>query len=545
MTSPTRWFRSVLIAVAVLGALMPAIANAATRLFVVANEHGAIWEVDPATGNKIGETVLVPPTHSVHAGLAYDGTYLYYTDETLDVIQVYVPGGAIDRTLPKPAPVESGSGLGATKTSLFAVSLDDIITEITSTTGTELNSFNLPGARQGLTYAGSRGSLFVVINDSTTIREISPAGAVLNTIVAAEIFRGLAFSSSTGTLYGVRAGFLTALNPATGATLAGYPVQIHDDANNVVLTKSAAAAADEPVLEECGDQVVNAPGETCDPPGSTQTNGQPCRSDCTYCGDTVIDTGEQCDDGNSIDTDACRNKCTLPTCGDGIVDQGEACDDGNLVDGDGCDSDCQIEGVCGDGIVQEALGEKCEPPNTATCDATCQPLEICLDLEDNDGDGAIDCLDPDCDCLPIGRDPGAIRFGRPGSGDLFAVHGSLDPGISNLDPTTDQISFLLTNANGKVYELVIPADTAKKIGANVFRFRDRTAVRKRSGLARFDLRYYPRRDNYTFVVKVYGDLTKATVADMAVQLAIGDDGFLNQSTWKPLPKGWKLTLPGE
>jgi hypothetical protein len=32
---------------------------------------------------------------------------------------------------------------------------------------------------------------------------------------------------------------------------------------------------------------------------------------------------------------------------------------------------------------------------------------------------------------------------------------------------------------------------------------------------------------------------------MGVQLVIGNDAFLNQSTWLRMPKGWLLTLPGE
>ena len=80
-------------------------------------------------------------------------------------------------------------------------------------------------------------------------------------------------------------------------------------------------------------------------------------------------------------------------------------------------------------------------------------------------------------------------------------------------------------------------------GQSLAQMRNKLAQRNREGLARFDLRYYPRRDIFTFVVKSYGDLSLATEAKMSVQLAIGDDGFLNTSTWARLPKGWLLTLP--
>lgn len=72
----------------------------------------------------------------------------------------------------------------------------------------------------------------------------------------------------------------------------------------------------------CGDGSLNQPGETCDPPGSDPppAGGELCRSDCTYCGDGVVDGAEECDDANTNDGDACRNDCTLPGPGPCVVD---------------------------------------------------------------------------------------------------------------------------------------------------------------------------------------------------------------------------------
>jgi cysteine-rich repeat protein len=540
---PNLLARRFLVAVAALSSLAavlaPLPAHAATRIFVAANELGEIWEITTA-GTQVSSFPLIPQNPSTRPGLAFDGTELYYTDENLAVIQVYSQAGALNRTLPKPAGLEPGSGLGVSDTKLFLVGLDGIVTAIDKTTGLNPTTFAITGGSHGLTFAGSRNSLFVTVNDSATVKEVSLAGVVLHTLAIPAVVRGLGYSSSANVLYATRSGVLYAIDPDTGAAI-GAPVQI---TGLSTLLKTGALATDEIVSEFCGDGELNTPGETCDPPGGQQPNGQTCREDCTYCGDATVDAGEQCDDGNTDNADDCRNDCTLPRCGDGIQDPNELCDDGNTADGDGCDANCQIEGECGDGIVQPQLGEQCEPPNTDVCDANCHPLEICLDLVDNDGDGQVDCLDPDCDCLPIGRDPGAIRFGRSGADDLFAVHGSLKPN-SELNPVTDAISFLLTNANGEVFRIEMAADTAKRIGKNLFRFKDKRAQRNRSGLARFDLRYFPRRDNYTFVVKAYGDLEKATVPLMSVQLAIGDDGFLNTSTWAKSPAGWILSLPGE
>jgi cysteine-rich repeat protein len=65
-------------------------------------------------------------------------------------------------------------------------------------------------------------------------------------------------------------------------------------------------------------------------------------------------------------------------CGDGLRTGEEECDDGNRDNLDGCSAYCQYEvGFCGDGILQELLGEQCEPllHNPALpyrCSVTCR-----------------------------------------------------------------------------------------------------------------------------------------------------------------------------
>jgi len=63
----------------------------------------------------------------------------------------------------------------------------------------------------------------------------------------------------------------------------------------------------------CGDATVDAPAESCDPPGAgpLPPNGEFCRSDCTYCGDGVLNGLEECDDGNGAEGDGCSNGCML------------------------------------------------------------------------------------------------------------------------------------------------------------------------------------------------------------------------------------------
>jgi fibro-slime domain-containing protein len=61
------------------------------------------------------------------------------------------------------------------------------------------------------------------------------------------------------------------------------------------------------------------------------------------------------------------------TCGDGVVTAPEKCDFGAAMNTGvygGCNQDCTLAPYCGDGKVTNM--EECEPPSTATCDATCK-----------------------------------------------------------------------------------------------------------------------------------------------------------------------------
>ena len=60
---------------------------------------------------------------------------------------------------------------------------------------------------------------------------------------------------------------------------------------------------------------------------------------------------------------ACGGGDSSPVCGDGVVDDGEVCDDGNTMDGDGCSDGCSSLEICGNGIVDGAVGESCDDGN--------------------------------------------------------------------------------------------------------------------------------------------------------------------------------------
>lgn len=145
------------------------------------------------------------------------------------------------------------------------------------------------------------------------------------------------------------------------------------------------------LVRVCGDGIVQQ-GETCDPPGATCTNQ--CQLVSESCGDGNQDSGEQCDDANTVKGDGCFN--CMNECGDGVVDPlaGEACEPGkakrrcrsSVTDqcfvcsgNEACDTrdicsaaTCQPTPVCGNGVLETAAGEECDPPGSATCDRDCK-----------------------------------------------------------------------------------------------------------------------------------------------------------------------------
>jgi cysteine-rich repeat protein len=184
----------------------------------------------------------------------------------------------------------------------------------------------------------------------------------------------------------------------------------------------AGCSADCKSKQTCGNGVVDV-GEQCDPGPDTSnpcgantacpTETAACNRDCTvaFCGDGKVNhaRGEQCDDG--VETAHCNANCTLAACGDGILNlvAGEQCDAGNntmnpnactatcstttdclskTCTNDSCTigctstadiSNCNGNGAgmaschtsaCGDGHVNTAAGETCDPPGANGADTT-------------------------------------------------------------------------------------------------------------------------------------------------------------------------------
>ncbi len=129
--------------------------------------------------------------------------------------------------------------------------------------------------------------------------------------------------------------------------------------------------------------------DVTDSTGDTEVTAQ--------CGDGDLSDGEECDDGANGDpddgcTDGCVYSCHDGTeCDDGgicngeeicqTVESGRACESGTWMEDGFVVSDVpriiclegeEHESVCGDGWVDEWMGEICEPPGTGSCTWDCQ-----------------------------------------------------------------------------------------------------------------------------------------------------------------------------
>ncbi len=160
--------------------------------------------------------------------------------------------------------------------------------------------------------------------------------------------------------------------------------------------------------ERCGNRRLDS-GEECDPPAAGK-----CTTNCSFvrrkCGNGHVDRdaeeesrNEQCDDGNDEPGDGCF-ECRFE-CGDKRIDRsiGEACDRG--LSPQLCSDTCQWLPICGDGEVDPATSEQCDPSNGVTCVAcrTVVPPSGCSGGAGNAlGAGDADCPGSGTECTPLG-----------------------------------------------------------------------------------------------------------------------------------------------
>jgi len=326
----------------------------------------------------------------------------------------------------------------------------------------------------------------------------------------------------------------------------------------------------------CSDGLFCNGAEVCDPvnrcvsaPPVVCTDGVGCTNDfcnevadrcestpnhalCTnglYCdGNEVCDPINGCGPGVPVDCSD-DNACTANSCyeagdmclaediccGNGSIDIGEECDDGNLEDADGCDSNCKYT-RCGNGIVTP--GEECEY------------TEICGNLLDDDEDGFFDCADPDCEvenctaecelappCTCIEEDPAIVLLNK--SPNFFRLHGRIPGDVFTIDPQEEGVTIQLSNADGVIYEAMLPPSSFVMRSPTRFSFKDKTAVTgvdpvgPHAGLAQLymQFRVIEGVSYLTFKIKAYGDFSEATLPCMTTQVTVGDDLAALRADW--------------
>ena len=134
--------------------------------------------------------------------------------------------------------------------------------------------------------------------------------------------------------------------------------------------------------------------------------------------------------------------------------------------------------------------------------------------------------------------PSRIQLVRDPRLDQLTLHARVLPQTS-IDPAFETFTIELANANGTLFTATLnPGQMRGLAGGGRVVYRN-PAARRAGGVSRVQIAQ--RKDGpggYRVDVVAHGDLSAATLAEMTVFLAIGDDGFFDTSTWNPRPSGW-------
>lgn len=264
--------------------------------------------------------------------------------------------------------------------------------------------------------------------------------------------------------------------------------------------------------------------------------------------DDICSNGVFCDGAESCDTIIGCVPGAPPVCADALTCTTDSC----FEPADIC-LNVPNGALCGNGVIDPGCGEQCDPPSA----------EVCNNGEDDDGDGLVDCEDPNCfevlvstcddncqfvpPCRQLQRDPALISFGssedrsvdRPGR---FYLHARLFPATS-IDPATEGFVITLRNANGEIYSAEVkPIDLRTNGKRLVFKAENRDEVLAEGGILRLSIirRVFDGEVAYGFRVQATGDFSRATLARMTTQVYFGDDvGYLT-ATWSGEPGRWTL-----
>uniref|UniRef100_A0A8C1NDL7 Teneurin-3 n=1 Tax=Cyprinus carpio TaxID=7962 RepID=A0A8C1NDL7_CYPCA len=222
--------------------------------------------------------------------------------------------------------------------------------------------------------------------------------------------------------------------------------------------------------------------DQCSGHGTYQTESGTCTCDTNWtgpdcsievcavdCGSHGVCTGGSCRceegwTGPVCDLKACHPRCTEHgTCKDGKCEchQGWT---GEHCTVEGCPGLCNSNGRCT--LDQNGWHCVCQPGwRGAGCDVAMETL--CADGKDNEGDGLVDCMDPDC-CLQSSCQTQPFCRGSPDPIDIIGQNQPASPQQA-AQSFYQQISFLIgpESTHGCVQGQVLTADGTPLIGVNV------------------------------------------------------------------------------
>jgi cysteine-rich repeat protein len=282
-----------------------------------------------------------------------------------------------------------------------------------------------------------------------------------------------------------------------------------------------------------------------------------CRASAGPC-----DVAEACTGlSGACPPDAFRASSTVCRAPGGECDRVELCS-GNAAT---CPADAKSTAVCRSSTGACDAAESCDgasntcPPDAATPDgAACDDGTSCTNTDRCvsgtcsgtavGSDPFPDCQEPVCapDCGPIRNvcnHPCMSKLLFRTALDFFHLQGAVYPATA-VDPATESVTLVIRNANELVYGQALPGGSFQRRRNGNWIYTSRTA-RTSGGLLQARLFFDNKGDPgaLRFALKGFGDLSKATLPQMTVEVIVGNDIGASTRVWTPLRAGWTAQLP--
>ncbi len=198
-------------------------------IFIV--QQGFIKQIDPKTGETIGDSIKVDEFTGGPEGLAFDGEFLYYTIHYSEVMVIDPGTGEVVRTIPNIVP-DGIDGLGVSDNYLLLGNYTTSTMYVVDKQSGELvYSWFVPEYVGGISYGGMRQSVFITRfnGDFMLVEERAlEDGKVINSFPVDSYIYGVGYSSGADVLIATcpdRYGVML-LDPDNGDILASFPSRL-------------------------------------------------------------------------------------------------------------------------------------------------------------------------------------------------------------------------------------------------------------------------------------------------------------------------------